>query len=364
MGSLDRFWDGEMWTSQRRIPSGSNRTLGAAKPTSLDLSVQPKPKPKPAPAPQASTSKPDPHPVPDRNGGTVPVDGDGVNADHEQGLNEPTGTAAAESSGETDDPSPGWYPDPNGLPCSRRWDGTTWTEQTRPLATGNTPRVPASKIPDVPASETPDVPAGQVGMTAPAWALAALPWALAIVMPLTRNAIWSVLLLAVPAVILAQLDRKGLQERGVKPEQQTPVAYLLVLGPVGYLSARAWRLKQLGGNVMVGAIAALAALTSLLVGAFVGYKQTPVLIDGLRVEGLITSESDQQSWTRDEEGQQRVRVTVECPESRLVKVGQSFDCTMTFFVRTPESVDWTEFRTIPLPVTVVSRAGDVSWDGS
>lgn len=28
----------------------------------------------------------------------------------------------------------GWYPDPNGLPSDRYWDGSTWTDQTRPQA--------------------------------------------------------------------------------------------------------------------------------------------------------------------------------------------------------------------------------------
>src|SRR5690349_17119034 len=28
-------------------------------------------------------------------------------------------------------PQPGWYPDPNGAPCWRYWDGTQWTEQTQ-----------------------------------------------------------------------------------------------------------------------------------------------------------------------------------------------------------------------------------------
>lgn len=27
----------------------------------------------------------------------------------------------------------GWYPDPEGKPCERYWDGFNWTEQTRPL---------------------------------------------------------------------------------------------------------------------------------------------------------------------------------------------------------------------------------------
>jgi hypothetical protein len=31
-------------------------------------------------------------------------------------------------------PSTGWYPDPNGFPSDRFWDGLIWTEQTRPQA--------------------------------------------------------------------------------------------------------------------------------------------------------------------------------------------------------------------------------------
>ncbi len=27
---------------------------------------------------------------------------------------------------------PGWYPDPNGMPCHRWWDGVQWTEATDP----------------------------------------------------------------------------------------------------------------------------------------------------------------------------------------------------------------------------------------
>lgn len=30
-------------------------------------------------------------------------------------------------------PAPGWYPDPTGSPQTRWWDGSAWTEQTRPL---------------------------------------------------------------------------------------------------------------------------------------------------------------------------------------------------------------------------------------
>lgn len=30
-------------------------------------------------------------------------------------------------------PPAGWYPDPEGKPMSRYWDGTTWTDQLAPL---------------------------------------------------------------------------------------------------------------------------------------------------------------------------------------------------------------------------------------
>jgi len=29
-------------------------------------------------------------------------------------------------------PTPGWYPAPDGAPLSVYWDGTQWTDQTRP----------------------------------------------------------------------------------------------------------------------------------------------------------------------------------------------------------------------------------------
>jgi uncharacterized membrane protein len=29
-------------------------------------------------------------------------------------------------------PPPGWYPDPSGDPLARRWDGSSWTDETRP----------------------------------------------------------------------------------------------------------------------------------------------------------------------------------------------------------------------------------------
>lgn len=28
---------------------------------------------------------------------------------------------------------PGWYPDPDGKPCQRYWDGSMWTLETRPV---------------------------------------------------------------------------------------------------------------------------------------------------------------------------------------------------------------------------------------
>jgi hypothetical protein len=33
--------------------------------------------------------------------------------------------------------SPGWYPDPDGKPCDRYWNGSTWTLETRPRTSTN-----------------------------------------------------------------------------------------------------------------------------------------------------------------------------------------------------------------------------------
>ena len=32
---------------------------------------------------------------------------------------------------------PGWYPDSDGKPCHRYWDGANWTLETRPLSFQN-----------------------------------------------------------------------------------------------------------------------------------------------------------------------------------------------------------------------------------
>jgi hypothetical protein len=32
----------------------------------------------------------------------------------------------------TNEITPGWYPDPDGKPADRYWDGQSWTDQTRP----------------------------------------------------------------------------------------------------------------------------------------------------------------------------------------------------------------------------------------
>lgn len=47
---------------------------------------------------------------------------------------------------------PGWYPDPQALPCDRYWDGDDWTERTRPQA----PRRPAPTLPASPRNPKPD----------------------------------------------------------------------------------------------------------------------------------------------------------------------------------------------------------------
>ena len=47
----------------------------------------------------------------------------------------------------------GWYPDPEGKPCARYWDGDSWTDKTRPV-TGPIPQTP------VDAASRAAVPAG------------------------------------------------------------------------------------------------------------------------------------------------------------------------------------------------------------
>jgi hypothetical protein len=41
--------------------------------------------------------------------------------------------------------APGWYPDPNGLPAQRWWDGTTWTEHSAPFVTAFPPPPPPGR---------------------------------------------------------------------------------------------------------------------------------------------------------------------------------------------------------------------------
>jgi hypothetical protein len=35
--------------------------------------------------------------------------------------------------------NPGWYPDPDGKPCERYWDGSNWTLETRPKTSSSSP---------------------------------------------------------------------------------------------------------------------------------------------------------------------------------------------------------------------------------
>lgn len=37
---------------------------------------------------------------------------------------------------------PGWYPDPEGEPKERYWDGRGWTDRTRPMVISIRPRTP------------------------------------------------------------------------------------------------------------------------------------------------------------------------------------------------------------------------------
>lgn len=39
----------------------------------------------------------------------------------------------------------GWYPDPEGKPASRYWDGTEWTDRTRPQVGAPTPSTQAAQ---------------------------------------------------------------------------------------------------------------------------------------------------------------------------------------------------------------------------
>jgi len=41
---------------------------------------------------------------------------------------------------------PGWYPDPDGKPCNRYWDGANWTLETRPLGYQNSSNEISQKI--------------------------------------------------------------------------------------------------------------------------------------------------------------------------------------------------------------------------
>ncbi len=37
---------------------------------------------------------------------------------------------------------PGWYPDPDGKPTDRYWNGSEWTDNTRPQIATNSPVSP------------------------------------------------------------------------------------------------------------------------------------------------------------------------------------------------------------------------------
>jgi hypothetical protein len=50
---------------------------------------------------------------------------------------------------------PGWYPDPDGNPAERYWDGGLWTEQTRPVTPVTSPMMnPPALAPSVNARES------------------------------------------------------------------------------------------------------------------------------------------------------------------------------------------------------------------
>lgn len=55
---------------------------------------------------------------------------------------------------------PGWYPDPQGIPQERFWDGHGWTDRTRPM-TIVIPAKPAAASQASPATES-DAPDDRV----------------------------------------------------------------------------------------------------------------------------------------------------------------------------------------------------------
>lgn len=57
---------------------------------------------------------------------------------------------------ESDPLASGWYPDPDGKPSERFWDGFAWTEQTRPMTTNSAPvQIVAAAKPTVTATGQP-----------------------------------------------------------------------------------------------------------------------------------------------------------------------------------------------------------------
>ena len=60
-------------------------------------------------------------------------------------LSDPQAQQSASVSSSQFEIPPGWYPDPNGMPADRYWDGMQWGEQTRPQAPRPSP--PPPRIP-------------------------------------------------------------------------------------------------------------------------------------------------------------------------------------------------------------------------
>ena len=53
----------------------------------------------------------------------------------------------------------GWYPDPDGKPADRYWNGNAWGTETRPSMATVRPPAPAPMAPAVPASDPDGTPA-------------------------------------------------------------------------------------------------------------------------------------------------------------------------------------------------------------
>jgi hypothetical protein len=125
----ERWWNGSQWTSHTRPDAPSSRSAG------LDG------------LPPTAWSEAD-WTVTDAPPGTV--------SPATVSPWTPSGTTAFAVDGPVQPAMPptplmiaaGWYPDPNGLPAQRWWDGTAWTEHSAPFAAAFPPPPPPGRYTD------------------------------------------------------------------------------------------------------------------------------------------------------------------------------------------------------------------------